>query len=133
MTMHNFNEDNSGFTPLIESFTDCRKDSHMPVILELVKQIHTSQKEMDKKLTRHMTDETDELAKAIARLMADAFPESDPSGHRLHHEMVIKQAEEKAKFWQEMRVAAAKWLGLGVLSFLAGAVWVAIKAKVIAP
>ena len=123
MTMHNFAEDTSGFTPLADSFNDRRKDSPMPVILELVKQVHASQKELDRKLTRHMTDETDELAQAIARLMADAFPESDPSGHRLHHELVIKQAEEKAKFWQEMRVAAAKWAGLGLLTFLVGAAW----------
>ena len=123
MTMHNFGDDTSDFTPLADSFNDRRKDSPMPVILELVKQIHTSQKKLDEKLTRHMTDETDELAQAIARLMADAFPESDPSGHRLHHELVIRQAEEKAKFWAEMRVAAAKWLGLGVLTFLAGAAW----------
>ena len=97
----------------------------MPVLLALVKQVHASQKDLEQKLTRHMTDETDELAAAIARLMADAFPESDPSGHRLHHELVIKQAEEKAKFWAEMRIAAGKWLGLGVLTFLTGAAWTA--------
>ena len=124
MTMHQFHDDRtSDFNPLAAEFNDRRKDSPMPVLLELVKQVHASQKDLEKKLTRHMTDETDELAAAIARLMADAFPESDPSGHRLHHELVIKQAEEKAKFWAEMRMAAAKWAGLGLLGFLATAIW----------
>ena len=123
MTMHQFHDDTSDFSPLAAEFNDRRKDSPMPVLLELVKQVHASQKDLEKKLTRHMTDETDELAAAIARLMADAFPESDPSGHRLHHELVIKQAEEKAKFWAEMRMAAAKWAGLGLLGFLATAIW----------
>lgn len=95
----------------------------MPVLLELVRQVHASQKALDKKLTHHIEEETDELARAIAKLLAEAFPEADPSGHRRHHELVIQQAEEKAKFWGEMRVAAAKWLGLGVLTFLAGAAW----------
>ena len=133
MTMHNFHEDTaSGFTPLVAQFNDRRKDSPMPVLLELVKKVHESQKELDRKLTKHMTEETDELAKAITKLMAEAFPEGDPGGHRRHHELVIQQAEERAKFWHEMRLAAAKWAGIGLLGFLATAVWVAFKAKVAA-
>jgi hypothetical protein len=124
MTMHNFNQETgSGFTPLEKQFNDRRKDSPMPVLLELVKKVHQSQQELDHKLTKHMTEETDELAKALAKLMADAFPEADPSGHRRHHELVIQQAEERAKFWHEMRLAVAKWAGLGVLSFLVIAAW----------
>lgn len=105
------------------SFEDRRKDNPMQAVLALVQQIHASQQELDAKLTKHMTEETDELAKAIAKLMSEAFPAGDPEGHRHHHELVIKQAEEKAKFWSEMRIAGAKWLGLGVLTFLAGAAW----------
>lgn len=95
----------------------------MPVLLELVKQVHASQKALDLKLTHHMTDETEELAQAIAKLMREAFPEGDPDGHRRHHELVIQREEERAQFWHEMRVAAAKWAGLGVLGFLVAAAW----------
>ena len=113
----------SDFASLTAEFVDRRRDSPMPVILELVTQIHKSQKALDEKLTQHMTNETTELAEAITRLMSDAFPEGDPEGHRHHHELVIKQAEERAKFWQEMRIAGAKWAGLGVLSFLVLSAW----------
>jgi hypothetical protein len=113
----------SDFTPLAEAFSDRRKDSPMPVLLELVKQVHDSQKALDVKLTAHMMNETGELAEAITKLMSEAFPAGDPDGHRRHHELVIQQAEERAKFWQEMRVAAAKWAGLAVLSFLVIAAW----------
>ena len=119
----------SDFAILSGEFSDRRRDSPMPVILELLRRVHESQKDLDARLTVHMSEETDELAQAVAKLMAEAFPESDPSGHKLHHELVIKQAEEKAKFWQEMRIAAAKWAGLGLLAFLASAVFVAIKTK----
>jgi hypothetical protein len=126
MTMHNFHDDDdSDFTPLAESFLERRKGSPMPVILELLRQVHESQKQLDKKLSQHMTDETDELTQAVAKLMMEAFPESDPLGHRAYHEASIKRAEDQAKFWHEMRVAGAKWLGLGVLTFLAGAAWTA--------
>jgi hypothetical protein len=113
----------SDFATLTSEFNDRRKESPMPVILELVKQIHESQKSLDRKLTDHMTNETTELAEAIVRIQAEAFPMGDPVGHRHHHEMVIKQAEERAKFWQEMRIAAAKWAGLGVLGFLVLSAW----------
>jgi hypothetical protein len=102
---------------------DRRKDNPMPALLALVTQVHETQLEMDRKLTTHMTNETQELARAMTELMSKAFPAGDPEGHRHHHELVIKQAEEKARFWHEMRVAAAKWAGLGVLSFLALAAW----------
>jgi hypothetical protein len=120
-----YQETVSDFAAISAGFADRRRDSPMPVILELLRQVHLSQKSLDDKLTEHMTTETTELAEAIAELMSEAFPESDPTGHRLHHEAVIKQAEEKAKFWQEMRIAAGKWLGIGVLTFLAGAAWTA--------
>ena len=89
----------------------------------MVTEIHHSQMRMDEKLSKHMTEETDELAKAITKLMGDAFPASDPGGHRRHHEAVIKQAEEKAVFWKEMRIAAAKWAGIGLIGILAGWAW----------
>ena len=100
----------------------------MPVLLALVQKVHESQQELDAKLTRHMTDETDELAQAITKLMKEAFPEGDPDGHRRHHELVILREEEKAKFWHEMRIAAAKWAGLGLLTFIAGAAWTKLLA-----
>ncbi len=125
MTMHQFGEVESDFTPLTKAFNDRRKDSPMPVLLELVKKIHDSQKDLDDRLTRHMTDETSELAMAVAKLMREAFPEGDPEGHRRHHELVIKRAEEQAAFWKEMRIAGGKWLGLGILTFIAGAAWTA--------
>lgn len=121
--MTDLNTSDSDFAALSAEFTDRRRDSPMPVILELLRQVHVSQKALDAKLTEHMTMETTELAESIAQLMSAAFPEGDPEGHRLHHELLIKQAEERAKFWQEMRIAGAKWLGLGVLTFLAGAAW----------
>lgn len=122
---HQDTDTGSGFTPLVRTFTDRRKDSPLPILLELVKKVHESQKKLDEKLTEHMTKETDELAQAVMKLMNDAFPGGDPLGHRNYHEASIKKAEEQTKFWAEMRVAAAKWVGLGVLTFLAGAAWTA--------
>jgi hypothetical protein len=101
----------------------------MQVLLELVKQVHDSQKKLDEKLSTHMTDQTEELAAAITKLMKDAFPGGDPVKHALYHESLIEQAKEKAEFWKEMRIHAGKWAGLGILSFIVGAVIVAVKAR----
>ena len=124
MTMHNFGEmEESDFAILTSEFNDRRKDSPMPVILELLRRVHQGQKDLDAKLSQQMEEETDELAQAVSKLLSEAFPQSDPLGHRLHHEAVIKQAEEKAQFWKEMRIAVGKWAGIGLLTFLAGAAW----------
>lgn len=90
-------------------------------LLELVRQVHNNQLAMDAKLTKHMEEETTELAEAIATLMREAFPEGDPDGHRRHHELVIKEAEEKAEFWKKMRVALAQY---GLLGFTGWALYV---------
>jgi hypothetical protein len=92
-------------------------------MLEIIKQIHDNQLALDAKLTHHMTNETDELAQAITRLMTDAFPEGDPSGHRRHHELVIRQAEARAVFWQKMVFEIARWGLIGFLGWAAYALW----------
>jgi hypothetical protein len=95
-------------------------------LLELVRIIHDNQLLIDAKLTRHMDTETEELAEAITRLMADAFPAGDPSGHRRHHELVIKQAEERAAFWRVMRIEIGKWGLIGFLGWAVFALWQAL-------
>ena len=124
------NHGESGFTPLVAKFHDRRQGSPMPILLELVKQIHDSQKAMDKKLTDHLTQETDALALAVKKLLQDSFPEGDAAGHKRAHEAQIEAAAERAKFWHEMRLAAAKWAGLGLLGFVATALWIAFKTEV---
>ena len=95
-----------------------RKDASFAMI-ELLTSVKTSVETLNKKFDEHVITQRDEMTK----LVAAAFPGEDPDGHRRHHEAVIKQAEDKAKFWQEMRIAAAKWAGLGILGFAAAAVW----------
>ena len=120
----------SDFALISAEFSDRRRDSPMPVILELLRLVHKGQKELDEKLVQHMTNETAELAKAMTKLMQEAFPYGDPLGHRLAHEVRIEKEKERTAFWREMRIHGAKWLGLGLLSFVVGALWVTFKAKI---
>lgn len=94
-----------------------------PELIELIWTVHDNQLALSAKLDKHMKEETSELADAIARLMKEAFPEGDPDGHRRHHELVIKQAEEKAEFWQKMRLELAKWGLLGFLGWALLQLW----------
>jgi hypothetical protein len=94
-------------------------------IIQLVTEIHKDVKDLDRKLTEHMTSETTELAEEIAKLMAAAFPIGDPDGHRKHHELVIKQAEARTAFWEKMRFEISRW---GLLGFLGWGLVVMWKA-----
>jgi len=101
-----------------------------PELLMLVQQIHESQMQLqasqdalNDKLTAHMTEEAQELASAIERLMSDAFPAGDPAGHKRYHEAFIQQAEDKAEFWKKMRLELAKWGLLGFLGWAVVTLW----------
>ena len=78
---------------------------------------------MDDKLTHHHAIFEERVEAAVERVYISAFPDGDPEGHRRHHELVIRREEERLKFWQEMRIAGAKWVGMGVLTFLVAAAW----------
>jgi len=117
MTMHQVSD--SDFAAL-EGVKDRRKDD--AVILH-IKDLQAATKELAAKMNYHHAIFREEVEKSVERVYVSAFPDGDPTGHRLHHELVIRREEERVKFWQEMRVAGAKWLGLGVLTFLAGAAW----------
>ena len=93
-----------------------RKNHHgSSEVLELVRMIHDSQIALDKKLTDHMHDEPIQLGEEIGRLLNMCFPNGDPSGHKLAHEVWIQKAEESRDFWRTMRKELAKW---GLIIFI---------------
>jgi hypothetical protein len=107
-------------TPSVERRSEPRD---VAAVLTLVTEVHRDVKDLSARLTVHMTDETMELAEEIATLMRKAFPEGDPDGHRRHHELVIKQAEARAAFWQKMSFEISRWGLIGFLGWAAIALW----------
>jgi NTP pyrophosphatase (non-canonical NTP hydrolase) len=99
-------------------------------LLVLIQQIHDNQmlmhadqKEMDRKLTKHMTEETQELAEAIVKLQGIAFPEGDTDGHRRAHEAWINKANKSAEFYDKMKTALAQYGLLAFAGWAAYALW----------
>lgn len=107
-----------------QELAERRQDEH--AILNLITEVHKDVRDLNKKLTNHMTDETHELANEVAKLMAAAFPEGDPTGHRKHHEFVIKQAERRAAFWTDLAASTAKWGLVGFMGWVVYAMWRAL-------
>jgi hypothetical protein len=100
-----------------------RRQRESDSILLHIQEMQTAIKEIKNSITYHHGIFEERVEKAVVKVYVSAFPDGDPDGHRKHHELVIKREEEKVAFWQEMRVAGAKWAGMGVLSFLALAAW----------
>lgn len=62
--------------------------------------------------------------------LARGFPDSDPDGHRRAHEALIRKAEARAKFYEDLRGELAK-KGLWALLVLLGiALWQYVKVRV---
>jgi hypothetical protein len=95
-----------------------------------VKNVKLSVNALDDKLDGHMRDETVQLAEAIASIMNKSFPEGDPHGHRKHHELAIKAAEDKAAFWDKMRFELSR---LGLAGFTVWALYALWKAFLLGP
>lgn len=107
-----------------------RRKSESDSILLHIKELKATVRSLDAKMNYHHGVFREEVEKSVVGVFERSFPDGDPEGHRAHHEAMIKKAEAQAEFWDEMRLAAAKWAGLGVLGFLATAVWIAIKTEV---
>jgi hypothetical protein len=106
-------------------FADRRKPTDAEILMGLMNGLMERMDRYDERLSTHMEQETIQLRQAMQEVMTNSFPDGDPDGHRRAHEAWIRKEEDKAKFWHEMVVAGAKWLGLGVLGFLATAAWTA--------
>lgn len=88
-----------------------------------VKTLHTTITALDLRLTKHMTEETLELAQEISKMMLIAFPEGDPHGHRKLHEADIDRAKARAAFWRKLLEEITKYGLLGLISWLAITAW----------
>lgn len=110
-------------------YPEDERRSNDSIALSVMLQIHKDVKATDEKLTQHMIHEEETGARritaAVALAMNSAFPEGDASGHRRHHEAVIKQAEDKAAFWSKMRFELSR---AGLIGFGLWAVWALVKA-----
>lgn len=73
-----------------------------------------------------------ELKVAIDRIddLARGFPGGDPDGHRRAHEALIRKAEERARFYEDLRGELAKKGVWAVLVLLGIALWQYVKTKV---
>ena len=107
-----------------------RRQAESASILLHIKELQATVKALDAKMTYHHAIFREETEKSVQRVLDLSFPDGDGSTHRKVHESWIAEAASKAKFWDEMRIAGAKWFGLGVLTFIAGAIWVAFKIEV---
>lgn len=74
-------------------------------------------------------DRMDAMEADIKKVLA-GFPGADPDGHRRAHEAMIHKAEERAKFWAELRIKLAEKGLWAVLCVVGAAVWWYLKERV---
>lgn len=109
--------DGEGFSAVVRAIDNLRDE---------IGQRHvenTSSLEVLEKDLKVVIDRVDDLAKG--------FPGGDADGHRRAHEALIRRAEERAKFYEDLRSELAK-KGLWALIALIGvALWQYVKTKVV--
>lgn len=94
-----------------------------PVVLMLLKQLHTDVKTLDKKISDHITDEPLTLAESVLSLMQKSFYKGDAEGHKSWHEEQYKVLAERSAFWKKLRFEIYKYGLIGFLGWLLYAAW----------
>lgn len=84
--------------------------------------------DMDTKL-REVMDTQQQLLHDV-RELRDGFPNGDTVSHRRYHESLIEWRETRTKLVREALMTAAKAGGLAGLSWVAYAIWIALKMEV---
>lgn len=86
-------------------------------IINVIKELFVEVGKMRKELHDHVKDEKS--------VLANAFPDGDPDGHRRAHDAWIKKAEDQAVFWEKLKTSVVTWGVIGICVFIAGALWTA--------
>jgi len=98
----------------------------MESILKLVTEIHKDVREVDRKLTAHISDESTSAATLIKELREHAFVDGDIEKHRRMQIAALEKAEENNRIRHEFANALVKWGVAGALGFVVYALWKAI-------
>lgn len=101
---------------------DRRAGGHDAVIA-ISKLTHDLIIRLDVKLSDHMTNETEEMARMMADILARSFPNADPEGHKRDHELRIRRVEASTKFWETMSLEISKYGLIGFLVWAGYALW----------
>lgn len=115
--------DNKEEMPVVRPYTERRNPPDEQSILFILNVVHDKIESLDNKLTKHIHDETLQLAEEVSRLMLKSFPEGDPDGHRAAHEAWIRREESKTRFWEKMVFEITRWGVLGVLGWMLYHLW----------
>jgi len=98
----------------------------MDAILKLVTEIHRDVREVDRKLTAHIEDETASASRMIQELREHAFVDGDTEKHRQMQQIALAKAEENNRLRHEFGNAIVKWGVAGALGFIVYALWTAL-------
>ncbi len=111
--------------------TDRRKDdSGFAALMLLVETIHADLKLLDHKLSTHIIDESTDLAKQIAILVKDGFPDGDLRKHRAIHEDFIDTATDKKELNKKIREKTVSGLVWSAVALIGVAIWEYIKVAI---
>jgi len=98
----------------------------MDDMLKLITEIHKDVREVDRKLTAHIADETASAHTLIKELREHAFVDGDMDQHRQMQQIALAKAEENNRLKHEFGNAVVKWGVAGALGFVVYALWTAL-------
>jgi hypothetical protein len=93
------------------------------LVIQMVRQIHTSQLQLEQKYAEHSSSYGTIVADAINKFAADALPNGDRIAHRIGHENADKASKDRSELVKHVRAEVIKWAIVAILGFVAIHTW----------
>ncbi len=117
-------------TPLTEFFQNSNSDITVEMFLDMLREVHCSQKEVigvlnaqSTNLAAHIKEDSENFKKILA-----AFPDNDTVGHERYHRATIEWLELRNKTVRHALVMVAELGIVGAAGWIFYALWAAFLA-----
>lgn len=104
-------------------FQDRRKQTDAEILTGMMEKLMERMDRYDERLADHMAQEAAEMKAVLESAMHNSFPDGDPDGHRRAHEAWIKREEDRAAFWEKMKIELGKYGLIGFIGWAGYYLW----------
>jgi MoaA/NifB/PqqE/SkfB family radical SAM enzyme len=102
-----------------------RRAIDVGMLIAKIETLHEDIISMDTKLTKHIEDEVEDIAKAVKDIFVQSMPNEDAALHKQMHETEMQILKDRKEFWKKLLFELSKTGIVGVLGWMGYSLWVA--------
>lgn len=105
-----------------------RRAIDVGMLIAKIEQLHEDLLLLDGKITAHISQEITDIENAVKKAFNVSMPNGDPLLHQQIHDTDIQLIKDRKEFWKKLLFEISKTGLLGLLVWIAYALWGALLA-----